>query len=807
MDKKYEAILSKLDPDAKASLCSGLDGWRTKPLPAPGIGSIFMADGPNGLRKEIKKDDGTTAIERATCFPSACLMASSFDINLLREMGTALAAEARSKGVDLLLGPGINIKRSPLCGRNFEYYSEDPHLTGELAAAFVDGLQQAGVGATLKHFAMNSQEKARLSSNSVADERARREIYLAAFETAIKKANPWAVMSSYNKVDGVYTSENNWLLRDLLRGEWGYQGVTMSDWGAVNDRVLGLQAGLDLEMPGNDGFHDRMIVQAVRSGSLDPAYVDESVGHILALVEKAGQTGPRPVVDQDWQHDLARRFAAESMVLLKNEAGLLPLQSTQSLGVIGEFARKPRYQGGGSANIHPTRLPSFLDELLSVTEQFEFEPGYIPENDSPDDGLILAAVEMAKKKDVVLIFAGLPNSYESEGYDRPHMGLPEAQNELIRRVAQANPKVAVILFAGGPVEMPWIEQVRAILMCYLPGQAGAGAAADILFGKDCPSGRLPESFPLRWEDSPCHNYFSQENIVEYRESIFVGYRYFGKERPVLFPFGHGLSYSQFTYSDLRLKVLENGEVSVRVTVKNTGTVKAAEVIQVYVEPPLSAVARPEQELRAFGKVLLQPGESVEQEFRLPFRAFAFYNVLISDWHVLAGSYCILVGASSRDIRLGGELTLPDNHPGSPIPDLRRSAPEYYDLDELPHVQDSSYAAVLGGPLPVHSARPFTRKSTLKEISECALGRKINKLVRKITLGGDNAAPQEEGHDLRVMLERQAPYMPLFSIASGTRGAISDDMLDGLILYMNKKPLKGLAKFIKAWRANKKESSK
>ncbi len=806
MDKKYEAILSKLDPEAKASLCSGLDGWRTKPLPEFGIGSIFMADGPNGLRKEIKKDDGKTAIERATCFPSACLMASSFDINLLREMGTALAAEARSKGVDMLLGPGINIKRSPLCGRNFEYYSEDPHLTGELAAAFVDGLQQAGVGATLKHFAMNNQEKARLSSSSVADERARREIYLAAFETVIKKANPWAVMSSYNKVDGVYTSENSWLLRDILRGEWGYQGVTMSDWGAVNDRVLGLQAGLDLEMPGNDGFHDRMIVQAVRSGRLDPACLDESVGHILALVEKAGQTAPRPDVDLDRQHDLARRFAAASMVLLKNEASLLPLQSTQSLGVIGEFARKPRYQGGGSANIHPTRLPSFLDELLSVTGQFEFEPGYIPENDSLDEPVIRAAVEMAKKKDVVLIFAGLPNSYESEGYDRPHMGLPEAQNELIRRVAQANPKVAVVLFAGGPVEMPWIEQVRAILMCYLPGQAGAGAAADILFGKVSPSGRLPESFPLKWKDSPCHNYFGQENIVEYRESIFVGYRYFGKERPLLFPFGHGLSYSQFMYSDLRLQVLEDGEASVRVTVKNTGTVKAAEVIQVYVEPPQSAVARPEQELRAFSKVLLQPGESVEQEFRLPFRAFAFYNVLINDWHVLAGSYCILVGASSRDIRLEGELTLPDNHPGSPIPDLRLSAPEYYDLDKLPHSQDSSYSVVLGGPLPVYSARPFTRNSTLKEISESALGRQINKLVRKITLGGDNAAPQE-GHDLRMMLERQAPYLPLFNIVSGTRGAISDEMLDGLILYMNKKRLKGLAKFIKAWRANKRASPK
>jgi len=806
MDKKYKAILSKLDMDAKASLCSGLDGWRTKPLPESGIGSIFMADGPNGLRKEIKKDDGKTAIERATCFPGACLMASSFDINLLREMGTAMAAEARAKGVNLLLGPGINIKRSPLCGRNFEYYSEDPLLTGELAAAFVDGLQQAGVGATLKHFAMNSQEKARLSSSSVADERARREIYLVTFETVIKKANPWAVMSSYNKVDGVYTSENSWLLRDLLRGEWGYQGVTMSDWGAVNDRILGLQAGLDLEMPGNDGFHDRMIVQAVRSGCLDPACLDESVGHILALLEKAGQTAPRPSVDLDLQHDLARRFAAASMVLLKNEAGLLPFQSTQSLGVIGEFARKPRYQGGGSANIHPTRLPSFLDELLSFTGQFEFEPGYIPENNSPDDGLIQAAVEMAKKKDVVLIFAGLPNSYESEGYDRPHMGLPEAQNELIRRVAQANPKVAVVLFAGGPVEMPWIDQVRAILMSYLPGQAGAGAAADILFGKVSPSGRLPESFPLKWEDSPCHNYFGQENIVEYRESIFVGYRYFGKERPVLFPFGHGLSYSQFTYSDLRLKVLENGEVSVRVTVKNTGTVKAAEVIQVYVEPPQSAVARPEQELRAFGKVLLQPGESVEQEFRLPFRAFAFYNALISDWHVLAGSYCILVGASSRDIRVEGELRLLDNHPGSPIPDLRRSSPEYYDLDQLSHVKDSSFSAVLGRPLPIYSARPFTRNSTLKEISECALGRQINKLVRKITLRGDNAAPQE-GHDLRVMLERQADYLPLFNLVSGTRGAISNDMLDGLILYMNKKRLKGLAKFIKAWRANKKASPK
>lgn len=813
MDKKKE-ILNGLSLAHKTSLLSGLDGWHTKAFPEAGVGSVSMADGPNGLRKEITREGEKPGVEDATSFPNSCLMAASFDVDLMKELGKTLAAEAKEKGVNLLLGPGINIKRSPLCGRNFEYFSEDPIVAGELGAALIEGLQEEGVGATVKHFAMNNQEIARLTNNSIADERAKREIYLTGFETVIKKANPWAVMSSYNKVDGVYTSENTWLLKDILRGEWGYKGVVMSDWGAVNNRASALRAGLDLEMPGNNGFHDRLAEEAVKEGSLSESYVDEAVLHILELAEKSGHLKTRGDrqetfdVDYEKQHKLAQRFAAESMVLLKNEENLLPLrENEQSIAVIGEFAEKPRYQGGGSANVHPVKLPSFLEELKTYTKNAEFAAGYRAGAEEAEEEEILRAAALAKGRDAVVVLAGLPNIYEAEGYDRIHMGLPKGQNELIQRVAEVNPNTVVVLFAGGPVEMPWIDKVKAVVMAYLPGQAGSGAICELLFGRLSPSGKLPETFPVKWEDSPCHPYFGQENNIEYRESIFVGYRYFGKKRKVLFPFGHGLSYSSFAYEDLITETKEDGTVNLRMTLQNTGRMAAAEVVQVYVEAPVSGVARPELELKAFRKVYLHPGEKRELEFSLPLRSFAYYNVNIQDWHVLSGTYRILLGASSRDLRLEGEVLQKDSHPGAVLPDLMKEAPEYYDLDRITQVSNHSFSAVLGHPVRPYSNRPLHPSSNLIDISDCFLGKNIGKLIRKIALSGDGSPPQE-GHDMRVMFERQVDYLPIRSIVVYTRGGFSYEMLDGMVLFMNKKRIKGLISFLKAWnKAKRKKGSK
>lgn len=809
MGEHLKTPLSGLALEEKASLCSGLDGWRTKPLERAGIGSVFMADGPNGLRRETVDENGRAYTEKATCFPCSCLMAASFNKALMEEMGRAIALEAAEKGVDLLLGPSVNIKRSGLCGRNFEYFSEDPLLSGKLAASFINGLQGSGTGATLKHFALNNQEKARLSSNSIADERAKREIYLRAFEIAIGEATPWAVMSSYNKADGTYTSESLPLLRHILREEWGYDGLVMSDWGSINSRSKGLEAGLDLEMPSSDGFHDSVIVEAVKNGELDESFVDKAAQHVFELSEKVkhAAAGREPVkVDYDRQHALARRFAAEGMVLLKNEDSLLPLDThTEGFAVIGEFARKPRYQGGGAANVHPARISSFLEELESASISFGFAPGYEPEGRKPDETLIAQAEVLAKEAHAVLIFAGTPVSYESEGYDRPNLKLPEAQNELIRRVAAVNPNTVVVLFAGAALEMPWINDVKSVLMAYLPGQAGAGAVADILFGKISPSGKLPESFPINESDLPCRNFFGGENNIEYRESIFVGYRYFGKDRPVRFPFGHGLSYSSFEYSGLEIKK-DSALVSAAVRVKNTGGFPAAEAAQLYVSPPESAVFRPELELRAFEKVFLQPGESRVLEFTLNRRDFAFYNTNISAWQVLPGEYKILLGASSRDIRLEGCVHMENSHPGAELPDLQRDAPEYYHRQRLPEVSRSSFEALLGHSVPEYRARPFTRNSTLKEVCETALGRQINKLVRKAALSGNNS-PEQEGQDLTVMLEAQADFVPIHSIVAFTRGAIHYDMLDAAVIFMNKKRLLGISRFIKAYLRAKKESAK
>jgi beta-glucosidase len=620
-----------------------------------------MSDGPNGLRYEVKREGSNVETMKATCFPSACLAACSFDIELLAEMGKAMASEARAKDVNLILGPSVNIKRNPLCGRNFEYFSEDPLLAGEMAGALINGLQSNGVGATLKHYALNNQEKARTSSDSIADERAKREIYLAAFETAIKIGNPWAIMTSYNKADGVYAGESKPLL-NILRQGFGYDGLVMSDWGAVCDRVAGIKAGQDLEMPGDSGFRAGIIEDAIECGELEISCLDKACGHVLELGEKAMDARERfPFgisADEEANHLLSRRIAAESIVLLKNGEHLLPFEGCGKVAVIGEFARTPRYQGGGASNIHPLKLPSFLEELGSNEINYDFAPGYAIDSEELDDALIRQAVELSGKADAVIALVGLPNSYESEGYDRPHMRLPQNQLAMVKALASANPRIAVAIFAGGPVELPFLDDVKAVLMCYLPGQAGAGALVDIVFGKACPSGKLAESFPKRYEDVPSHAFFGSEDVVEYRESVFVGYRYFlsaGVETS--FPFGHGLSYTSFEYSSLELRKPGKAGLDVSLKVKNVGKVKGAEVCQLYASPPQSAVFRPSIELKAFKKVLLEPGEESHIEFHLDDRAFSVWNTISNDWQVVPGEYRIMAGSSSEDIRLSQSVCI------------------------------------------------------------------------------------------------------------------------------------------------------
>ncbi|MCL1806199.1 MAG: glycoside hydrolase family 3 C-terminal domain-containing protein [Oscillospiraceae bacterium] len=658
-------LISQMTLEEKASLCSGLGFWETKSIERLGIPSVMMTDGPHGLRKQGGETDhlGLAQSVPSTCFPPAALSACSFDRGLLREMGEALGDECAAEGVSILLGPGVNIKRSPLCGRNFEYFSEDPYLAGEMASAHIQGVQSKGVGTSLKHFAANNQETRRFSSDSRVDERTLHEIYLPAFKKAVQEAQPATVMCSYNKVNGEYASENHWLLTDLLRGQWGFEGLVVSDWGAVNDRVEGLKAGLELEMPSNSDYNDNKIIAAVRSGELDEAVLDLAVERILNLLQRVKREGAKTSFDREKHNDLARKIAAESMVLLKND-GLLPLQKSQKIAFIGEFAENPRYQGAGSSQVNPIMMTTALEaskEYANVT----YSKGYsINSCDQPDPNLQAQAVNAAKEADVCVLFVGLPPAYESEGFDRHHMRLPGGHISLIEAVAAVNPNVVVVLHNGAPVEMPWIGKAGAVLEGYLGGQAGGGAVADILFGASNPCGKLAESFPKKLSDNPSYLYYIGEgDVAEYREGIFVGYRYYdAKETGVLFPFGHGLSYTTFDYSNLKLSAPSMDDtqtLTVSVDVTNTGKTAGKEIVQLYAgaKEKDERVIRPEKELRGFEKVYLQPGETKTVTFRLDKTAFAYYNAAIHDWHVLSGTYRVMAARSSRDAALEAEVSV------------------------------------------------------------------------------------------------------------------------------------------------------
>lgn len=662
MERDLKKIVSEMTLEEKAGMCSGLDFWHLKEVEHLGIPKVMVSDGPHGLRKQDEKGDhlGINDSIKAVCFPPAVLSACSFDRGLMEEMGKAIGREAQANDVSVVLGPAVNIKRSPLCGRNFEYYSEDPYLAGEIAAAFVKGVQSQHVGTSIKHFAANNQEYRRMSSSSEVDERTLREIYFPAFETAVKKAQPYTFMCSYNQINGTFASENKWLLTDVLRGEWGFKGYVMSDWGAVNDRVKGLEAGLELEMPASGGDNDAMIVKAVKDGALEEKILDQAVERILRIIfEYADHRKPQEFT-MEKDHEEAQHIAEESMVLLKNENHILPLKTSEKAAFIGGFARNPRFQGGGSSHINCFKTTNVLDSV-PCDAQVVYAEGFPADRDFYDKVLADEAVKAAAEADKAVIFAGLPESFESEGYDRSHMRLPECQNRLITEILKVQPNTVIVLHNGSPVEMPWLGEIKGLLETYLGGQAGGAAAANILYGKINPSGKLAETMPLKLSDNPSYLNFGGGEKVEYREGIFVGYRYYDtKEMDVAFPFGYGLSYTTFAYSNLKLSMenpTEKDTVMVYADVTNTGKSAGKEVVQLYIRDLTGSAIRPEKELKGFEKVFLEPGETKTVTMELNKRSFAWYNTELHDWFAASGDYEILVGASSRDIRLTETLHL------------------------------------------------------------------------------------------------------------------------------------------------------
>jgi beta-glucosidase len=661
MESDIKKLICEMTLEEKASICSGKDFWHLKGIERLNIPSVMVSDGPHGLRKQDDEADnfGINDSIKAVCFPASCASAASFDRGLLKEMGMALGEECQAEGVSVLLGPGINIKRTPLCGRNFEYFSEDPYLAGEIGTSHVLGVQSQNIGTSVKHFAANNQEYRRMTTSSEVDERTLREIYLSAFETVVKKAKPWTVMCSYNKVNGIFASENSVLLTDILKKEWGFDGYVVSDWGAVNDRVKGLIAGLDLEMPSPKGTTDAEIVQAVIDQVLSEEILDEAVERILTVNYRYLDNRVHKVFNKEKDHKLAVKIEEESAILLKNENHVLPLNAKQKIAFIGEYASKPRFQGGGSSHINSFKVSNALEYVTPMSEVV-YERGFPADKDERNEELFSQAIKTASNVDVAVIFAGLPDSFESEGYDRTHMKLPNCQNELIEAICQVQPNTIVVLHNGSPIEMPWIDKVSAILEMYLGGQGVGEATVNLLFGLVNPSGKLPETFPLKLVDNPTSLTFPGDGQnVDYKEGIYVGYRYYDKkEMDVLFPFGYGLSYTTFSYSNLRIEkkeITDKETVKVYVDITNTGEIRGKEIVQLYVSDETHVIDRPLRELKGFEKVELMPKETKTVEFILDKRSFAWYHVGISDWYLGSGKYKIGIGTSSREIKLVEEI--------------------------------------------------------------------------------------------------------------------------------------------------------
>lgn len=780
-----------LSLERKAVLCSGAEMWSLEAVPELGLPSITVSDGPHGLRKQDQSGGaGFLQGVPATCFPTAAGLAATWDRDLLREVGAALGRECVAEQVSVLLGPGVNIKRHPRGGRSFEYFSEDPLLTGEMAAALIQGVQSTGVGSSIKHFAANNQETHRMVVDVIVDERTLREIYLAGFERAIVTAGPWTVMSSYKKLNGTYASENRWLLTDVLREQWGFDGLVMSDWGGTDDRVAGVRAGGDLEMPASGGLNDRLVLEAVRNGALSEADLNRAVERVLALVRRAAPSLEAAApFDADEHHRIVRRAAAASTVLLTND-GILPLQPSGSVAVIGAFAVEPRYQGTGSSKVNVTREDKPLDSIRGAMidpSTVSYAAGYDIASDDLRQDLIDEAVVMAWSADVALVYVGLPGRYEAETYDRDHLRIPDQHNALVDAVCVANPNTVVVLCNGAPVQLPWVDRPRAVVEAYLGGQAGASGVADVLFGVVNPSGKLAETFALRQADIASDPWFPGSSLqVQYREGVYVGYRWFdAAEVPVLFPFGHGLSYTTFEYAPLAVTLPDADtdaagfSVQVELEITNTGDRDGDEVVQLYVRDRESTVHRPVKELKAFAKVHVVAGATQTVRLELDRRSFAYWDSATSAWQVEGGEFELLVGSSSRDIRSSATIELTSAHRQQPpVPSLealRRPTTEVF-------ADDVVFTALLGHPIPaVEPMRPFTRNSSLVEAATTWRGARLKALVLKQL---DKQFVTSHDPELQRVMEHAITEAPLRFLGIMSQGKLGGKTLDRLIAFLN-----------------------
>lgn len=785
---KQKELMDQMTLEEKAAILSGRTVWETREVKRLGIPSIFLSDGPHGIRKQAGAGDhlGLNASLEATCFPTAATVANSWNEALGEEIGEALGEEAQALDVQVLLGPGLNIKRSPLCGRNFEYFSEDPYLSGKMAAAYVRGIQKKGVYACLKHFAANSQELRRMSMDSVVDERALREIYLTGFEIAVKEGHAKSIMSSYNRINGVYANEDRHLLKEILRDEWGFDGFVVTDWGGSNDHVKGVEAGSNLEMPAPGLDSAREILRAVENGTLAAETLDQCVDDLLdAVLTLKKNAAPGSPFDQEAHHRLAKKAAVESAVLLKNEESILPLKSKTETALIGDFVFTPRYQGAGSSMVNPVKVEAMAQIAESCDLQIVGMARGYQRNGGPDEKQFREAIELAKKADVVIYSFGLDELSESEGLDRSHMRIPKNQIHLLEELYQVNQNIVGVLSGGSAVEMPWHVCCKAILHGYLAGQAGAGALLDLLTGRANPSGRLNETYPLCYEDTPAFHYFpSKERTAEYRESIYVGYRYYDTTKTaVQYPFGHGLSYTQFRYSGLDVS-----EKGITFVVTNTGAMDGAEVAQMYVGLPDTEIFRPEKELKGFSKIFLKKGES--REVAIPFddKTFRYWNEKTGGWETEGGSYRIMVGASVSDIRLTGtvEVTGTTEH----IPYEKEELPSYY-KGTIRQVEDGEYTRLLGHPIPDGSWKGELERND----AICQMYYAKSRLARRICryLEARKKKSEEKGKpDLNILFIYNMPFR---GIAKMTNGAVSMEMVDGMVQAANGRFFRGMGKII------------
>ena len=782
-----ELLLKELTLEEKCALLSGAETFKTRGMPEHGIPQIWLSDGPHGLRKQAGESDhlGLNPSVPATCFPTASAVANSWDAALGEEIGAALGEEAAAQEVSVVLGPGLNMKRNPLCGRSFEYFSEDPYLAGKLAAGYIRGIQSKGVAACPKHFAVNSQETRRMASDSIVDERTLREIYLTGFEIAVKEGHPRSIMSSYNLVNGTYANENKHLLMEILRGEWGFDGAVITDWGGSNDHALGVKNGSTLEMPAPGGDSVRELLAAVESGKISESDIDARLSELLPLVfdtKAALDAAPREF-DAAAHHALARRAAEESLVLLKNEGSLLPLAAGSKVAVIGDFAKNPRYQGAGSSMVNSTQVDVLLDKLIdSELNVIGYQQGF-DRHGKPDAALQKFACELATQADTVILCMGLDEIAESEGLDRSNLRLAQNQVDLLQAVAAVNPKIVVVLYSGSVVETPWLDNCQALLYAALGGQAGAGAVADALTGKVNPCGKLAETWPLAYADVPsAADFATRRKTVEYREGLYIGYRYFTTaEKAVRFPFGYGMSYTTFAYSDMAAD-----EQGVSLTVTNTGSVAGTEIVQLYVAKKNSELFRPAKELKGFARVTLAPGEKQRITIMLDDKAFRFWNVKANRWEIEGGEYELLVGASVEDIRLCEKISV---HGTAAVhPYENRDLDCYYKGDVL-HVSDADFEKLLGHPIP-NGKTKIDRNLTLGELNHARspLGWLVW-LVLTILL---DASYKRGKPDLNILFQYN---MPLRALAKMTNGAISMGMVDGIVMELQGFWILGLVRVI------------